>query len=116
MDVTTTVFSVPLRSGTQQFVVSLGTISVMMRLIWRSASGGGWFIDIYESDGLTPILCGLPVRCGQNMLSQYQYLGLGRMVALIDGQAERDPSYDDMGSNLQLYWTPWPDNTNATAN
>lgn len=116
MDVNTTVFTIPLGSGAQQFTVSLGEKSVMMRLIWRTATGGGWFMDVFESDGITPIVCGLPIRCGHNLFEQYQYLGLGKMLALIDGQADRDPSYDDMGSNLQLYWTPWPDNTNATAN
>ena len=109
-----TVYSIPLYSGAQQFQVSLEDRTVQIRLIWREAEGGGWIMDLLETDG-TPILAGLPLRCGQNLLEQYQYLGLGKMMCLIDGDDSRDPTYEDMGSTLQLYWTSWQDNTNDTA-
>ncbi len=109
-----TVYSIPLYSGAQQFQVSLENRTIQIRLIWREAEGGGWFMDLSETDG-TPILAGLPLRCGYNLLEQYQYLGLGKMMCLIDGDDSHEPTYEDMGSTLKLYWTSWQDNTNDTA-
>lgn len=109
------VYQIPLYPGAQQFLVTLDNKTLQIRLIWREAEVGGWFIDFYDVDG-SPILCGIPLRCGHNLLGQYEYLGLGKMQAMINNDDSRDPTYDDMGYNLELYWTIWESNTNDTAN
>lgn len=108
-------FSIPLYSGAQQFLVTLDNKTLQIRLIWREAPEGGWFIDFFDVDE-TPILCGIPLRCGHNLLGQYEYLSLGKMQAMINNDDSRDPTYDDMGNNLELYWTTWQNNSNDTAN
>ena len=110
-----TVYSIPLTSGAQKFQVSLGDQTVQIRLVWRTAEGGGWFMDVMQTDG-TAIVAGVPLRCGVNLFDQYEYLGLGKMQCMLDGDDSRDPDYEDMGTNLQLYWEPWQDNTSDTAN
>ena len=62
-------------------------------------------MDLLETDG-TPILSGVAMRCGHNLLGQYPHLELGNMQLIVDNDDAKDPSYDDMGKNIQLYWTP----------
>lgn len=100
-----TVYSIPLQGGMQLFRVSLGEKTIQIRLIWREADGGGWFMDILETDG-TPILSCVALRCGHNILGQYPHLELGNMQIMVDNDDAKDPSYADMGKNIQLYWTP----------
>lgn len=109
------VYQIPLYPGAQQFLVTLDNKTLQIRLIWREAEGGGWFIDFLDVNEI-PILCGIPLRCGHNLLGQYEYLGLGKMQAMINNDDRRDPTYEDMGNNLELYWTTWQTNTNDTAN
>ena len=98
-----TVYLIPLSSGMQSFGASLGEKTIQIRLMWREAEGGGWFMDLLETDG-DPILSGIAVRCGHNLLGQYPHLGLGKMQIMVDNDDTIALSYSDMGKNVQLYW------------
>ena len=96
-------YEIPLSAGAQKFSIKLGENTLQIRLVWREASGGGWFMDLFDNDGLN-LITGIPLRCGQDVLEEHAHLGLGRMTVSLDGENNRDPSYADMGSKIELYW------------
>ncbi len=98
-------YAIPLTTGAQQFTIKLGENALQIRLVWREAQGGGWFMDLSGTDG-TQVLAGLALRCGHDLLEEHAYLGLGKLTVFLDGKSDSDPIYDDMGRQIQLIWSP----------
>lgn len=98
------IFEIPLSTGAQKFSIRLGDNTLQIRLVWREAQGGGWFIDLFDNDGVE-LIAGIPLRCGRNLLEEHAHLGLGSFTVSLDGENSRDPTYEEMGSKVQLYWT-----------
>ncbi len=98
-------YAIPLTTGAQQFTIKLGENALQIRLVWREAQGGGWFMDLSDTDG-TQVLSGLALRCGHDLLEEHAYLGLGKLTVFLDGKSDSDPIYDDMGRQIQLIWSP----------
>lgn len=94
---------IPLSSGAQFFNIALGHSYYTLKLAYRDAVNGGWFLDIQTLDGES-LIEGIPLVCGVDLLAQHQYLGLGHLYAMVGGLYTETPTYADMGSNLQLYW------------
>ncbi len=98
-------YVIPLSTGAQQFTIKLGENALQIRLVWREAQGGGWFMDLSDTDG-TPVLSGLALRCGHDLLEEHVHLGLGKLTVSLDGKSDSDPVYEDMGRQIQLIWSP----------
>ncbi len=98
-------YAIPLTTGAQQFTIKLGENALQIRLVWRETQGGGWFMDLSDTDG-TQVLAGLALRCGHDLLEEHAYLGLGKLTVFLDGKSDSDPIYDDMGRQIQLIWSP----------
>jgi hypothetical protein len=94
---------IPLSEGSQTFMVQLGDLYVQITLTYRKATYGGWFLDIETTDGET-VLNGVPLVCGVDLFEQYGYKGLGSLYCLVDGKYTTNPTYEDMGSTIELYW------------
>lgn len=105
MQMLESIYAIPLSTGAQKFSIRLGNNALQIRLVWREAEGGGWFIDLSDSDG-NPLLAGLPLRCGHDLLEEHAHLGLGKLTVSLDGESNGDPSYADMGRRMALYWSP----------
>jgi hypothetical protein len=99
------IYEIPLRPGAQKFSVDFGTIYVM-RLVYRDAEEAGWTLDILQQDE-EPILCGIPLVTGADLLDQYAYLGFGvRLYVLTDGDPFAVPTYANLGTGAHLYVEP----------
>lgn len=98
------VYEISLVSGAQQFVCALGDQSCRLRLSWHTANMGGWFLDILDPVTETPIIAGILLTVGNDLLAPYQHLNLGHLVALLDTKTTGHPTFDDVGSLLKLYW------------
>lgn len=98
------VYEIPLSKGAQQFSCKLGNDTYKLRLMWRTANEGGWILDILEETTEEPVIAGILVSLGNDLLSPYQHMGLGHLVALLDSKTVGYPTYDDMGDLLKLYW------------
>ena len=98
-----TLFEIPLSSGSQQFSIKLGENPLQVRLVWREAEGGGWFMDLSDDAGES-VIAGVPLRCGHDLLEEHAHLGLGKMTVTLDGETDRDPAYADRGTRVQLHW------------
>ncbi len=74
------------------------------------STGGTWILDIGDESGV-PIVCGIPLLPGQNLLAQYGYLEIGGGGALFcygAGAAEGEiPGWDTLGVSWQLYFAPY---------
>lgn len=98
-------YEIPLSTGAQSFTVNLGGIQYRMTLTYRNSVGGGWFLDMQRVDETDAIL-GIPLLIGIDLLRNYEHKGFGHLVALLDSGAKAEPSFEDMGSTIRLYWNP----------
>lgn len=98
------VYEVPLTPAAQKFEISLGGVFYQVTLFWREADAGGWFLDFATSTGV-PLLGGIPLVTGANLLAQYAYLGfVGSLVVQTDHDPDAEPTYVNLGLTSHLYF------------
>lgn len=96
---------IPLNAGPQRMTVQLGPLfQRRLRLHYADVPEAGWLLDIGLVDG-TPVLCGLPLLPGQDLLAQYAYLGLGgQLYVTSDANPDGPIAYEEAGSSMHLYF------------
>jgi hypothetical protein len=104
----TQVFEIPLVPGTpQRLSVELGETTYVLMARWNDISAC-WILDIYEFDGVTPVLRGVPMVTGADLLGQYEYLELGgNLIALtiaVGHPPDEVPTFDNLGIDGHLYY------------
>jgi hypothetical protein len=100
------VLTIPQPGTPQSFVVSLGGIKYTFTVRYRNLAEAGWILDIGDS-GNNPIINGIPLVTGANLLAQYAYLNIGGGGGLyVYNPSDPDavPAFDDLGNVTQLYW------------
>jgi hypothetical protein len=99
----TTYYEIPLSPTPQTFNISLAGVTYKCTVKWNWVSAC-WVIDIADATG-TPMISGIPMVTGANLLEQYAYLGFGgSLVAQTDNAPDVVPTFDDLGSTGHLYW------------
>jgi hypothetical protein len=98
-------YEIPLTPEAQIFTVILGGVNYTLTLMWRSVDDiGGWVLDIGDGSN-NPLVQGIPLVTGCDLLSQYKYLGFdGSLWVLTDGNATAVPTYPNLGSTSHLYF------------
>lgn len=101
------VWEFPLLPQPQQMQVQLGEVDYTVRFGWCASPEGGWFIDIADVDG-KPIIRGLTLTAGENILQQFDYLGIpGEIRVQTDSEPLVEPTFENLGSNGKvLFITP----------
>jgi hypothetical protein len=104
--VTALVFEIPTQSGAPQIeTISLNGVTYTLTIFWCDPDGV-WMLNIADSTG-TPIVSGLPLITGADMLEQYEYLGIGGMLlAQTDFDWTLPPTFTNLGSTGHLYFVP----------
>lgn len=98
-----TTYEIPLSAQQQTFRVQLAGITYRLSVRWNGMQGI-WFIDI-DTDAGAPIVHGIPMITGADLLGQYQHLGLGGgLYVLTDGDPDALPTYDGLGTASKLYF------------
>lgn len=69
------IYEIPLTPEPQRFSISIGATTYNLRFCWNENDIGGWFMDIAD-DNENPILMGIPLVTGSNLLEQFAYLGI----------------------------------------
>lgn len=102
-----TTYEFPLRPEAQQIRIQLGQVEYLVRFGWGDTVDGGWFIDISDAEAV-PILRGLPLTAGENVLQQFDYLGIpGEIRVQTDANDLVEPTYANLGSNGKvIFITP----------
>lgn len=119
-------YEIPLVAQAQSFSVQLDGVSYTMELMFHEANAGmddapvgadtsspgavfdtnvldGWALDISDDTG-NPIVCGIPLIPGIDLLYQYQYLGIGgALMVIVDGIPDGVPDFAGLGTLGHLY-------------
>jgi hypothetical protein len=100
-------FQIPLIAAQQSFSIILNGTTYTMRLIFCDDPSAGWILDIGDVTG-NPIICGIPIITGVNLLGQYDYLNFGGgLIVTLSGDT-LSVGYKDLGVNAQLYYVSLP--------
>lgn len=105
-----TIYAIPLQTGAPQtFSVQLKGITYQLTLLYRNDSvSPGWFMDIADLAG-DPILQGVPLVTGADLLGQYFYLDFGGgLFVQSNSDPDSPPSFESLGADGQLYWVVNP--------
>lgn len=96
-------FEVPLSAEPQVFSIALAGTTYKLRLAWNDASSC-WTLDIADALG-APMVQGIPIVTGLDLLAQYGYLGIGgSLIVQTDTNPDAVPTYDDLGTTGRLYF------------
>lgn len=99
------VLEIPLTSRPQTFTIVLQSVRYTMRLWWLKPAQH-WVIDVMDQAG-EPILCGLPLVTGSDLLAQFQYLLPGTMFVLTDHVVPDEiPDFTHLGVTGHVYYRP----------
>jgi hypothetical protein len=91
---------IPLSADNQQFATSIAGTTYSMRILWR---GNCWVMDLYNSSS-TPLIQGVPLISGTNLLEQYRHMELGfALVVACDNPQQEYPTQYDLGTTSHLY-------------
>lgn len=92
----------PLQSGPQTYDIVLSGIDYQLTFTYHDALDMGWTLDVSFADG-SPIIAGIPLVCGSDLLAQYQHLNLGGALIVLNAN-QMAPTYADMGTSLVLLY------------
>jgi hypothetical protein len=106
-----TVFEIPLTPRPQTFQVVLRGVTYSWRLYWL-VPAECWVVNIADVTG-APIINGVPLLPGSNLLGQFGYVGIGGALFVFTdhtGIHQDDiPDYTHLGITGHLAWA----NTNV---
>lgn len=104
-------YLVPLSNIPQSFLVNLAGVNYTLTVKWNDSPDAGWILDIAD-DAQNPVVCGLPLITGADVLDGLAYLGIqGSLVVYTNGDANAVPTLDNLGANSNLYFqTSVPNN------
>jgi hypothetical protein len=95
------VFEIPLIGQSETFSVVLLNITYQFSVTWRDAVST-WFLDIADASG-NPLVQGIPLVTGADLLGQYEYLGIGgALIVMLDGDQTVEPTYVTLGQSAHL--------------
>jgi hypothetical protein len=96
-------YTIPLIPQNQEFDISLNGVTYHLRVKWNSFSAA-WILYIEDSQR-NPILSGLPLVTGCDLLEQFEYLGFGgAMVVQSTTDPDLVPNYASLGSTGNLFF------------
>lgn len=96
-------YEIPLSPNPQSFTISLSGTEYRLTVQWRDAEGAGWVVDIADTSG-NPIIQGIPLVTGVNLLDQYAYLISGVLWVQTTADPDAVPTFDNLGIGSHLYW------------
>lgn len=97
-------FLIPLQQGTpQQFGITLNGVQYQLTIRWCSP-GQVWIMDIADTND-NPVLQGVPLVTGSDLLEQFEYLGIGGvLLAQTTNNALAVPTFANLGDTGNLYF------------
>ena len=109
----TTVYEIPMSPTPQTFRIILAGNTLRLTLLYRDAppemaGGAGWTVDIFNVNG-EPVVCGVPLVTGADLLAQYLYLDFtGKLFVRSDGIPDAVPTFENLGATPggHLFWVP----------
>lgn len=98
------VYEIPLGPQPQRFAVTLSGVDYRLTVQYRKAGGIGWVLDLADATD-RPIVRGVPLVTGVDLLAQHRHLGFaGRLWVQGAGHPDDVPTFDDLGTGSHLFW------------
>lgn len=98
----TTYYEIPLSAEPQTFDIPINGTTYGLTVRWN-VPNATWVINIADASG-NPIVSGIPMVTGADLLEQYGYLNFGfQLVAQTDNSPDSVPTYDNLGTTSHLY-------------
>ncbi len=99
------VYQLPLVPGQpQSFSASLGGTTYQLSFRYRDTTDGGWVLDIADDAG-NPIVNGIALVTGCNLLGQYAHLGFtGGLFVQTTTDPDAVPTFQNLGTDGLVYW------------
>jgi len=94
------IYEIPLNNGNQKFSTRLGGTQYKLQLIYRVDT---WFLDIFDNTE-NPLIAGLPLLMGDNLLIQHQHIISGSLYVLNTNEDEIQ-QFTDLGTMIKLFWS-----------
>lgn len=102
-----TPYLVPLTNAQQKFSIALAGVVYNMTLKWNTI-GNTWLLDIADQAN-NPLVSGIALVTGCDLIGQYKHLGIGgSLIAQTDFSVNAPPTYQNLGSNSNLYFVTSP--------
>lgn len=100
----TTIYEISLSPEPQVFNIALGGTPYRMRFLYHNVPAGGWAFDLMDNLG-NPILAGIPLVTGVDLLGQFAYLSLGGSIYVqSDGDPSAVPAFSNLGLTSHVYF------------
>lgn len=97
------VYEIPLTPAAQTFAITLAANSYVLTFKWNTVNVS-WVMDIADVNN-NPIISGIPLITGANLLEQYDYLEIGgALYCQTDNSPLAVPTYENLGVNGHLYF------------
>lgn len=104
----TTIFSLPLQAQPQSFNVTLSGVTYTLTFQYRNVQDGGWTLNIGDANN-NPIVQGIPLVTGANLLAQYAYLGfVGALWVQTQSDPDAVPTFENLGTDGLVYYVTNP--------
>lgn len=98
-------FLIPLVNVPQTFNIDLQGVTYNLTCRWNDSPEAGWILDIADN-AQNPIVSGLPLITGANILAGLDYLGInGQLFVFTNGDSNSVPTLDNLGIDSNLYFT-----------
>lgn len=105
----TTSYEVPLTpSQAQKITINLNGVAYNLTFKYLNVIEGGWVFDFADSSD-NPIINGIPLVTGTDLLGQYGYKDVGgAFIVQTDGAPDVPPVFDNLGTEGHLYYVTVP--------
>jgi hypothetical protein len=96
-------YKIPLTPAPQTFNIALADREYRLTVRWNASFGSeSWILDITTADNGTPVLSGIPIVTGVDLLGPYEYLGFGGSLVCYSGSSDIAPTFDNLGIDNEL--------------
>lgn len=95
-------FEIPLNARPEIFGINIGGVDYKLATYWCPLHGS-WILDIMLDDE-QPVVMGIPVITGVDLLAPYTYLGIsGALYAQTSGDVDAVPTFTNLGVSGRLF-------------
>jgi hypothetical protein len=103
----TTAYEIPLQPQAQSFRIQIAGVTYGMTVTWNNFNAS-WILDIVDVNN-DPLVSGIPLITGTDLLAQYAYMGFGgSLYAQTDHDTYAVPTYANLGQQGHLYFVTNP--------
>lgn len=99
-----TLYRLPLQPVPQRFEIDFLGVTYVLSNRWNDEAAY-WMLDWFDANGV-PLVMGMPVVAGVNLLEPYASLPAGTLAVITEGDPNASPTLLSLGTDSNLYYLP----------